>query len=339
MKWYTFLPALAAMWQLVAAAYSDDEMKAIAQKKGKYNVIQLYDDNFEKFLQGPRDYHLIVYLSSESPQLNCLLCREVRPLFETIANSWAHFHPDGFSVEELEEGGHKNVYFLEGDFVNSKKLFAVMSLDSIPKIFHFPPTLAEAPKNAYIKQNSQYQFYQGDHTQLISQWVREILGVPVDIFVPLDWNKVVMNAVVTFAAVFLVRRFNTQFVALAKSSFIWGSALLLLVLLCISGYMFNQIRGSPFVREKGDGSIEYFALAPQSQYGLETQVISSLYGVLGISFLLLVNKAPKIKNPQVHFLAICVLSLFLYLGYSVYLFLFSIKSRGYPYTFLNFGAI
>lgn len=338
MRWLSLIPVLAVLWQVAMAAYSDDEMKEIVAKKGKNNVLQLYDDTYEKFLQGTRDYHLIMYLSSESPQLNCLLCREVRPLFHTVANSWGRSHPNGFSEDEILDLGRKNVYFLEGDFVNARKLFSAMGLDSIPKIFHLPPTLPGSPNNAYLKENSQYQFYQGDHTQLISQWVREILGVPVEIYVPLDWSKVAMNAVATFAVVLAIRKFNKQFSSLARSPFVWGAVSILLVLLCISGYMFNQIRGTPFIREKENGQIDYFAAGPQAQYGLETQIVSSLYGLLGILFLLLVNKVPKIKNAQVQLLAVLVLTVFIYLGYGVYLFFFGIKSRGYPYALLTFTS-
>uniref|UniRef100_A0A0L0NXI0 Uncharacterized protein n=1 Tax=Candidozyma auris TaxID=498019 RepID=A0A0L0NXI0_CANAR len=336
MKWTQFLLLVAWCWTAMAA-YTDEEMQKLVSLKGRNSVIEIRDDNFEKFLYGDRDYHLILYMASDSPQLNCLLCREVHPLYKTVATSWTHFHPHGFSEEEKLEEGRTNIYFLESDFVNNKKLFQLMQLDSIPKIYHFPPSAPGAKLNSFLHNNSQYQFYQGDHTTLIAQWVREIVGVPVEIHIPLDWSKVAMNAAVTFALVMLIRRYSNYALAVVKSSYVWGTLSSGAILMFLAGYMFNQIRLAPFVREN-NGGIEYLAASPQNQYGLETQLVSSMYGFLGLMFVLLATKVPKINNSKVQLLAVVVVTGLIYVAYSVYVSLFSFKSRGYPYKLLDIGA-
>lgn len=336
MKWTLFW-LIAAWCQTVLAAYSDEEMQALVALKGKNSVIELRDENFEKFLYGDRDYNLVVYMALDLPQLNCILCREVHPLFTTIASSWGHAYPQGFSETEKLEQGRLNVYFLEADFMNAKKLFQLMKLDLIPKIYHFPPSEPGAKPTSFLTHNSQYQFYQGDHTQLISQWVREIVGVSVEIHVPMDWSKVALNAVITFVAVSLLKRFSSYALAVFRSAYVWGTVCSGAMLLFSAGYMFNQIRGAPYVRE-GEGGIEYFSSSPQSQYGLETQAISSLYGFLGLMFVLLASKVPKINNGKVQFLAVVVVSFLIYLAYSLYLFFFGFKSQGYPYRLLDLSG-
>ncbi|KAF3987706.1 hypothetical protein FT663_03705 [Candidozyma haemuli var. vulneris] len=336
MKWTQFFLVVAAWCSVALAAYSDSEMQALVSSKGRNSVIELRDDNFEKFLYGDRDYDLVLYMASDSPQLNCILCREIHPSYRTVATSWTHAHPHGFTEEEKLDQGRTNIYFLEADFMSAKKLFQLMQLDSIPKIYHFPPSKPGAKVTSFLTEHSQYQFYQGEHTSLIAQWVREIVGVPIEIHVPMDWGKVALNAVITFLVVLLLKRFSSYASAVFRSSYVWGTVSSGAMLMFISGYMFNQIRGAPFVRETDNG-VEYFAPSPQSQYGLESQLISSLYGFLGLTFVLLASKVPKINNAKVQLLAVVTISALIYLAYSAYLSFFGFKSRGYPYRLLDFG--
>lgn len=329
MKCWT--PFLVFAWLFLAAfaAYTNDELRQLLASKGKRGVIELVDEDFEQYLKGPRDYHLVLYMASDSPKLNCVLCREVRPAYTTVAESWSHDFPNGLPDDETD------IYFLEADFVSSKELFQLMELESIPKIFHFPPTQASDSANSWIRNRNEYQFFAGEHAVLIKQFVTGITGRNFDIYEPINYSKVFMNAAVTFALVMLLRKFSHYLVALLKSTFVWGSLSLVLVLVFISGYMFNQIRGTPFVREQGD-RVEYFAPSSQMQYGLETQVISTLYGLLGLVFVLLITKISKIEHPKVQFFGAVLVSALIYVLFSLFMSLFSVKFRGYPYTLLEF---
>ncbi|EEQ37701.1 putative Dolichyl-diphosphooligosaccharide-protein glycosyltransferase subunit [Clavispora lusitaniae] len=315
------------LWSVALAAYSNTEMRQILSAKASSGVIDIADDNFEKFLSGARDYHLVVFMSSDSPQLNCILCREVQPAYRAVASSWDHAFPKG-----VDDG--KDVYFLAAEFADNRKLFQLMQLDSIPKIFHFAPSSDPSPR-AWLKENTQYQFFQGEHVSLLRQWVASFTGKLFDIYVPPDYGRMAMNACVTFAVVMVVRRFRGTLLNVLNSSFTWGTLSLVLILLFVSGYMFNQIRNTPYLRENGN-NIEYIAPNPQAQYGLETQLLSTLYGSLGMAFVLLVNKAGSIRNPKVQFFAVAVVLTAIYFLYSLFLFIFSQKHMGYPYMMFEF---
>lgn len=324
----------AALWLFVKAAYTDDQMQQLSARSP---VIHLLEENYDKFLYGDRDYHLIVYMASDDPLVNCLLCREIHPHFTVVGKSWKHFHPYGWSEEEMEDGQRKNVYFLEADFVETKKLFQIMQLDSIPKIFHFPPTEPGDKSNAWVTENLEYQFFQGDHTAFIAQWILEVTGFHVELYTPPDYMKIAVNALITFAVVTALRRFSKQVSAVLRSTFVWGTLTLVGLLLFISGYMFNQIRNTPFVKESENGAVEYFQPTQQNQYGLETQIVSSMYALLGLSFVLLVNKVGTIRNPKVQFFAVLAMTFLIYATYSLYVLFFTYKARGYPYPLFEFA--
>lgn len=321
---------LVVVWlvQAVLAAYSNAEMRQLLASKGRDGVIDLFENSYEKFLEGPRDYHLVVYLASDSPKLNCALCHDVHPAFSTVANSWNRYLPNGTPDDELD------IYFLDAEFVNCKKIFQDLQLDSIPKIYHFPPTQPTDPPNIWLRKLDQYQFYAGEHTTMIRQYISSITGRTFAIYLPPNYAKMFMNAALTFAVVMLARKFIHQVFGFLTSTLVWGTLSLILILMFNAGYMFNQIRGTPYVRDNGK-DVEYFARSPQNQYGLETQVISTLYGLLGMVFVLLVTKGGKIDHPKVQFLAVVVMSVLIFALYSMFLFVFSMKYPGYPYMLFD----
>lgn len=326
--------AFASLLGLVIAGLSSDEMTRLVKKLGN-KVINLNDENYEYILNGARDYHLIVMLSSQSSQINCVLCNEFKPEFEIVGNSWIQDHPNGLSKDELEdeEEPKKNVYFLYSEFGDSRKFFLTLQLNNIPKVFHFPPTTNQKP-NEYLNQYDQYQFLQGDHKQLLSAWAGQMTGHKFNIYVPVDYIKIATNALITLAAAMIIKRFNSQLAKIVKSRMLWSGISLVLVLLLISGYMFNQIRGVPFVMDHQDGRVEYFLPSQQNQLGIETQIMSFVYGCLSLLTVVLIKKAPEIKYSQVKLIAVVVISILIFGLYSVLLSIFGIKGMGYPYKFL-----
>jgi oligosaccharyltransferase complex subunit gamma len=57
---------------------------------------------------------------------------------------------------------------------------------------------------------------------------------------------------------------------------LWAAISLIAVLLFTSGYMFNQIRKTPYVAGDGKGGISYFAGGFQNQFGAETQIVAAM---------------------------------------------------------------
>lgn len=322
---------------LTMAALTNEEMTKFVKSQGN-KVVNLNDENYEHILNGERDYHLIVMLSSQSAKINCALCNEFKPEFEIIGNSWIQDHPNGLSKEELEDTESaipkKNVYFMFSEFTESRNFFLSLQLNNIPKVFHFPPSTSKRP-NEYIKQFDEYQFYQGDHKVLLASWLNQITGHKFNIYIPPDYTRIATNALITFALVMLIRKFSAQFTMVVTSKILWSGISLVAILLLISGYMFNQIRGVPFVMEHQSGKVDYFVPQQQNQLGVETQIMSFIYGCLSLLVVMLIKRAPEIKNSHVKLIAVIILSILIFVLYSVLLSIFGIKGMGYPYRFIT----
>ena len=99
--------------------------------KQQAKLIPLNDQNFETILNGKRDYHIVALLTSESPNINCVLCREIGPELSIIANSWFKDHPNGLTEQELmveDEDGEeqpllKTFTFSNRNFLNQRNCF------------------------------------------------------------------------------------------------------------------------------------------------------------------------------------------------------------------------
>ncbi|KAI5963359.1 OST3 [Candida theae] len=316
----------------------------------KHKVLTLNDENYESILNGPRDYHVVALLSSNSPQINCVLCHQISPEFEIVADSWVKDHAKGITIEQEEEESEaaatsnskdhqkieaKNIYFFKSEFAESKKLFSLFELNTIPKIFHFKPTKALGPRN-FLREKQEYQFFQGDHKTLMLNWVQDVTGQKINLHIPIDNTKLIVHAVIGFVSMFLLKRYRKNVGKALTSKLSWCIVSLISVLLFTTGYMFNQIRGSPYVLEHADGRTEYFAPGQQTQFGIETQIMSFIYGTLSILVIILIKRAPEIKNESISLILVSVISLLIFLMFSLLLSIFGFKGMGFPYRFLRF---
>lgn len=95
--------------------------------------------------------------------------------------------------------------------------------------------------------------------------------------------------------------------------------------------MFNHIRKVPYVASDGHGGISYFAGGFQNQFGLETQIVAAIYGVLAFSTITLALKAPRIKDERTQQVAVLAWAAVQFVMYSFLLSVFRFKNGGYPF--------
>ncbi|KAK6462559.1 hypothetical protein DFJ63DRAFT_161940 [Scheffersomyces coipomensis] len=329
---------LASLFACAIAGLTNSEMLDLAKTSSK-NIITINDKNYEDLLYGVRDFHLVILMTSESTQINCVLCREFRPDFELIAKSWYQDHPYGLNEveldEEYEESGiaKKNVYFGRSEYTESRNLFQIFSLASIPKVFHFAPTEDTGVHNL-VAQSSEYQFFQGEQLDLVRNFLNQKTGHQYNIHVPVNYTVIGLNVALTIIGLFIIYKFNAQIVKFLSSPTLWMLVSSALILMFISGYMFNQIRQTPYLREQ-NGQTQYFSQGQQTQFGIETQIVAFIYGFMSILVIVLIKRVPDISNSFVNFIAVSIISILIFVFYSLFLSVFGSKGLGYPYQFMK----
>ena len=132
---------MVTLWSLVLGGLTNNELLKLVKNR-KTKVLELNDENFENILNGQRDYHLIALLTSEAPNLNCVLCRELAPEYTIVANSWFQDHPNGVAEVELTEQEEKdgkkqpkNIYFSNQSLKILKNCFQYYNYKTFRKCF------------------------------------------------------------------------------------------------------------------------------------------------------------------------------------------------------------
>jgi oligosaccharyltransferase complex subunit gamma len=117
-----------------------------------------------------------------------------------------------------------------------------------------------------------------------------------------------------------------------QSRNLWAAISLMVILLFISGHMFNHIRKVPYVTGDGRGGINYIVPGFQQQLGLETQIVAALYGTLSFCVITLAIKVPRIADAKAQQVAVIAFGGILFLVYSFLLSVFRVKNGGYPFS-------
>lgn len=308
-------------WFVLATAMAALTRQELHQLQVKNNnkVISVTSDNYQQLLTGEKDYHIVLLLSSDSPQINCVLCKEIRPAFELVGDSHIKDHPSDSSV-----------FFLKAEFMESKELFRILLLNNIPKIYIYPPSTTS------VQEFTEYAFMQGSHSQLLASYLASETGDVFNIYIPTDYFQIAKIGVTTFIIAILIAKFHKKILSFTKSRILWAGISILSVLLLTTGYMFNQIRNTPYINENSSGKISYFLPGQQQQLGVETNIVSFVYGFLSLLVIVLIKKAPELKNNSVNLFAVALVSVLILVFYSALLCIFGLKGMGYPYKLIRF---
>ncbi|KAE8836320.1 hypothetical protein HRS9139_04418 [Pyrenophora teres f. teres] len=351
MRWLQFLTAsLLPLTALAAKKSTGDRFNdARAKALSLGQPIKLDDDSYSKLTKAPRDYGVTVLLTAMETRYGCSLCRDFQPEWDLLGKSWLKGDKDGKT----------RTVFGTLDFVDGKATFQSVRL--IPCIYAslllaavnvpqrltrpiddapnrtrhplLPPTLGPNAKSD--GQPVRFDFTAGPQTaEQIHAWVaRQVkTDAPIpSVSRPINWVKVITVTVSVLGGITLVAVASPYVVPILQNRNLWAAISLILVLLFTSGHMFNHIRKTPYVSGDGKGGLSYFAAGFSSQYGIESQIIAAMYGVLSFAAISLALKVPRIKDPRAQSFAVFLWTGVLLGMYSFLLSVFRIKNGGYPF--------
>ena len=148
---------------------------------------------------------------------------------------------------------------------------------------------------------------------------------------PLNYVKIATVTVATLGFVTFLAVASPYILPFLQNRNLWAAISLITVLLFTSGYMFNHIRKTPYVAGDGKGGISYFAGGFSNQYGLESQIVAAIYGVLAFATISLALKVPRIKDDKAQQFAAFLWSAVILCMYSFLLSVFRMKNSGYQF--------
>lgn len=206
-------------------------------------------------------------------------------------------------------------------------------LQTAPVLLYFHPTIG--PNAKVDAQPVRFDFTAGPQSaEQIQAWVAR--QVPADapkpgISRPINWVKIISITTAALGAITAIAVASPYMIPIVQNRNLWAAVSLIAVLLFTSGHMFNHIRKVPYVSGDGKGGITYFAGGFSNQFGLESQIVAAIYGVLAFGTISLALKVPRIKDSRAQQFAVFLWSGLVLVMYSYLLSVFRQKNGGYTF--------
>ncbi|PVI00088.1 hypothetical protein DM02DRAFT_718548 [Periconia macrospinosa] len=323
MRWIQLLAASLLPFTALAAKKPSPDRFSDFHAKSSSGPLKLDDPTYAKLTKSPRDYGVAVLLTALEARFGCQLCREFQPEWDLLAKSWA----------KGDKKGESRLLFGTLDFLDGKNTFQSLMLQTAPVLLYFHPTTG--PNAKVDTQPVRFDFTAGPQSaEQIHAWISR--QVPADapkppVTRPINWVKVITVTTAILGVVTFIAVASPYILPILQNRNLWAAFSLIAVLLFTSGHMFNHIRKVPYVSGDGKGGINYFAGGFSNQFGLESQIVAAIYGVLSFATISLALKVPRIANAQAQQLAVFVWSGMLLCMYSFLLSVFRTKNGGYQF--------
>ncbi|KAM3413942.1 hypothetical protein BST61_g10613 [Cercospora zeina] len=304
------------------AAKSKPSTDRFAVQSAKPQPVKLDDSSYAKLTKDPRDYSMAILLTALDARFGCQLCHEFQPEWDLLAKSWAN----GDKKKE------SRLVFGTLDFMDGKGTFQSMMLQTAPVLLFFHPTTG--PHAKADNPIERLDFNTGiNKAEPVHNWLtRQLPGrLHPPVVRPINYIKIVTTVVAVLGSITFVSVAAPYILPVIQSRSLWTAVSLVAVLLFTSGHMFNHIRQVPYVASDGQGGVSYFAGGFQNQFGMETQIIAAIYGLLSFATISLALKTPRIVDPRQQKIAVLVWGGILLAVYSFLLSIFRVKNGGYPF--------
>ncbi|KAF9429006.1 oligosaccharyl transferase subunit ost3/OST6 [Podila epigama] len=296
---------------LLSKKFTRLSAKASANK----GIIQLDSTAFDEVMAKPRNYSMVVLFTAMGPEFNCIPCQNFDPEYKMVASGWS----------KLPE---KKLFFGVLDFRAGQDIFKRMGMNSAPTIIYFPETAAESIQD-------RYDFGKlGGQAETFVAWLNSRAGTSLKVNRPIDYLSLAVKVLSFIAVGFFLYLLATKAGTVLGSKYIWSGASLYVILIMISGHMWNQIRNPPYTAPTRDGRPGFIAQGFQSQFGLESQIVAILYALICASSIVLMSVVPKISNPtQQRFVIWIAMGAFAFF-FSVLIKMFQVKNPSYPFSLM-----
>ncbi|KAK2062138.1 OST3/OST6 family protein [Colletotrichum caudatum] len=323
-----FFRSLLVATSFAASAFAakktpEERFKEYHTKALSSSPIKLADTSYKTLTSAPRDYTVAVLLTALENRFGCQLCREFQPEWDLLGKTWV----------KGDKKGDSRLLFGTLDFSDGREVFMSLGLQTAPVLLLFQPTVG--PHAVPSAEPLQYDFTSGPQSaEQVHAWLtRHLPDRPHPPMTrPINWMRLISLTTIVLGAGTVLVTASPYILPIIQNRNLWAAISLIAILLFTSGHMFNHIRKVPYVASDGRGGISYFAGGFQNQFGLETQIVAAIYGVLSFCAISLTVKVPRIGDSKRQQVAVLAWGGVLFLMYSFLLSVFRIKNGGYPFS-------
>ncbi|KAF2142901.1 uncharacterized protein K452DRAFT_225821 [Aplosporella prunicola CBS 121167] len=320
MKFLSLLTTL--LLPLTALAAKKPSVDRFQKYRAQSTPLKLDDALYNELTTAPRDYGFAVLLTALEPRFGCKMCQEFQDEWSILSKSWT----------KGDVNAENKLLFGTLDFMDGKATFASLMLQTAPVLLLFNPTVGP---NAQVDiKPKRFDFVTGPQSaESVHAWIARHMpeGPHPPVHRPINWIRVISLTTAVLGGVTFLAVAAPYLLPVIQNRNLWAAVSLIAVLLFTSGHMFNHIRKVPYVAGDGHGGLSYFAGGFQNQFGMETQIVAAMYGILSFAAISLALKVPRIANPKAQQTAVVVWSGILFLMYSFLLSVFRIKNGSYPF--------
>ncbi|KAL2071358.1 hypothetical protein VTL71DRAFT_12593 [Oculimacula yallundae] len=306
---------------LAAKKSSTDRFETFHTKALSSTPLKLDDTLYGKLTAAPRDYAVVVLLTALESRFGCQLCREFQPEWDLLSKSWI----------KGDKKGNSRLIYSTLDFTDGKNTFQSLGLQTAPVLLLFQPTIG--PNAAADSGPIRYDFTNGPQSaEQAHAWVtRHLPGPHPQVLRPINWMRVIAVTTTILGTITFLSVAWPYLLPIIQNRNVWAAISLIAILLFTSGHMFNHIRKVPYVANNGKGGVSYFAGGFSNQYGLETQIVAAMYGILSFATISLALKVPRIADPKIQQVFVLIWGAVIFVMYSFLLSTFRMKNGGYPF--------
>ncbi|KAF3492057.1 dolichyl-diphosphooligosaccharide-protein glycotransferase [Arthroderma uncinatum] len=314
---------LCAIWPIgiaLAASPKDGDKflkyKAASRSSG---AVTLDDASYRELTAEPRNYHTLLLLTALDSRFGCDVCKMFQPEWEFLTRTW-----------NKANLGDSKLILGTLDFAHGRSTFQQLQLQTAPILLLFPPSTG--PGSQGKDKPIRYDFTGPVTAEHMHLWISRNLpdGPKPDLVRPVNYTRIFGMLIGALAVISIITISSKYILPILRSRNLWTALSLLAILLFTTGHMFNHIRKVPYVAGDGKGGISYFSGGFQNQYGLESQIVAAIYGVLSLGTIALAMKAPRILDPQSQRVTIILWSAVTWVMYSFLISVFRVKNSSYP---------
>jgi len=325
----SILVTLLGVFALFArAAASRAELDKFVATDG---IVYATEASLAAAFDGPRDYSLMMLLTSESGRVDCQFCRVLGPDFRLVAHS--------YDAQTRKAGAERDLYFVIAEPENVLETFKELGLSHVPNVAVFEPTKSRSEAKQGIKGPRQFMSFMSNADQqavLLKQLSRMGYHIAVQKPFPvLRLVKTVATIAMLGAGVFF---FWPTVVRVYRAKQLWLAFSLMCVIMFIAGHMFNVTRGMPFMGFDGK-NVRAIEPGFSTQVAAETQILAVVYALLSFTTIGLIKFVPRINGAAAQTSAAVFGAVIVYIFYSVLLDIFKIKMGGFPMWLLPFNFV